>query len=69
MNIRSVKPVIINQTKESACKVMIEPSLLLFIDSEEGYRMRLLFVQPGGNCSLQSICIVSAGTIGTFLQL
>jgi len=69
MNIRSIKPVIINRAKKFACKVMIEPSLLLFMDGEEGYRVQLLFIQPGGNCGLQSICIISTGTIRTFLQL
>jgi len=69
MDIRSVKPVIINRAKKLACKVVIEPSLLFFIDGEEGYRVRLLFIQPSGNRGLQSICIVSTSTICAFLQL
>lgn len=49
MNIRRVEPIIINRTKKSSCKFMIEPSVFLFIDGEGEWRMRLLFVQPGSD--------------------
>lgn len=48
---------------------MIESSSSFLPNDEKGYRMTVLFVEPTGSCSFQSIGAISAATIRTLLQL
>jgi hypothetical protein len=48
---------------------MSESSSLLVIKGKEWDRVGLLLIQPGGDCVLQHVCVIPAGTICTLLQL